>query len=224
MSEDTGHMVKMPDVVTIINAVLGFAAILLAMRGEMTHAAGLILVAAGADGLDGALARRIGHSVIGLNLDSLADAVSFGVAPAVMGYSLMSGENLYIAFILPAAYMTCGILRLARFNISKKRDEFVGLPITAAGACTALLVLADADFLALIGAYMILSVLMIGTVSYPKIRSFKILIAVGIVIIIDITSCYIMGLGLFYFTWSLLIMMAGYIISPLAMEVYHVLR
>ncbi|MCD5409652.1 MAG: CDP-diacylglycerol--serine O-phosphatidyltransferase [Methanocellales archaeon] len=220
-------MIRLPDMVTVANALLGFTAILMAAIGELNNAAILILVAALADGLDGALARKIEPSVFGLNLDSLADLISFGAAPAVMGYFLIGSFSL--AFILPAVYLMCGILRLARFNMSQFEepgdDEFVGLPITAAGVCVALLVLIAVDSLLLIGAYMILSMLMVSRIRYPKVRNFKILAPVGIVVIIGIIFCYIIGLdAIFCFSWPLLIIIGGYLISPLIMGVYHVFR
>ncbi len=219
------HIIRLPDLVTITNALLGFTAILMAAIEEWNSAAILILIAALADGLDGALARRGEPSVFGLNLDSLADLVSFGVAPAVMGYFLIG--SIPIAFILPAMYLMCGILRLARFNVSQFEeqpgdDEFVGLPITAAGVCIALLVLVAVDSMILVGAYMILSVLMVSRIGYPKVRNFKILIPVGIV---GIIFCHIIGLEVvFCFSWPLLVIIGGYLISPLIKEVYHVLR
>lgn len=220
-------MIRLPDMVTVANALLGFTAILMAAIGELNNAAILILVAALADGLDGALARKTEPSVFGLNLDSLADLISFGVAPAVMGYFLIG--SIPLAFILPAIYLVCGILRLARFSVSQFEepgdDEFVGLPITAAGVCVALLVLIAVDSLVLIGAYMILSILMVSRIGYPKVRNFKILAPVGIVVIIGIIFCYIIGLDvIFCFSWPLLIMTAGYLISPLIKGVYHVFR
>ncbi|ATZ60924.2 MAG: CDP-diacylglycerol--serine O-phosphatidyltransferase [Methanosarcinales archaeon Met12] len=216
------HMIRLPDMVTIANALLGFTAILMVAIGELSNAAILILVAALADGLDGALARRGEPSVFGLNLDSLADSISFGMAPAVMGYFLIG--SFPIAFILPAMYLMCGILRLARFNVSRD-DEFVGLPITAAGVCVALLALVAVDSLILVGAYMILSVLMVSRIGYPKVRNFKILIPVGIVVIIGIILGYIIGLGVVScFSWPLLVIIGGYLISPLIKEVYHVFR
>lgn len=227
MNDDITRMIGLSDLVTIANALLGFAAILVAVIGELNNAAILILVAALADGLDGALARRTESSVFGLNLDSIADSISFGVAPAVMGYLLIGGSP--IAFILPAIYLVCGILRLARFNMSQFEelgdDGFVGLPITAAGVCVALLILIVADSSILIGAYMVLSVLMVSRIRYPAIRDFKILALVGMVAIIGVIFCYMIDLEVIScFSWPLLIMTAGYIISPLIMGVYHVFR
>lgn len=112
----------------------------------------LLLIAAVADVLDGAIARVIrGESEFGLMFDSLADAVSFGVAPSVLllkSLSLEQGSSLaFFAFIAAMFYSMCGILRLVRYNVKAaeiKGDElamaaykknFTGLPIPAAASC-----------------------------------------------------------------------------------------
>jgi len=112
----------------------------------------LLLIAAVADVLDGAIARAIrGESEFGLMFDSLADAVSFGVAPSVLllkSLSLEQGSSLaFFAFIAAMFYSMCGILRLVRYNVKAaeiKGDElamaaykknFTGLPIPAAASC-----------------------------------------------------------------------------------------
>ena len=112
----------------------------------------LLVIAALADVLDGAIARVMrGESEFGLMFDSLADAVSFGVAPSVLllkTLSLEQGSSLsFFAFIAAMLYSICGILRLVRYNVKAselKGDElamaaykknFTGLPITAGAAC-----------------------------------------------------------------------------------------
>lgn len=112
----------------------------------------LILIAALADVLDGAIARVVkGESDFGLIFDSLADAVSFGVAPSVLMLKSLSLEQgtwvSFFAFIAAMIYSICGILRLVRFNVKaaqSKGDElamkahsknFTGLPIPGGAAC-----------------------------------------------------------------------------------------
>ena len=98
----------------------------------MNFAVVFILLAAAADGLDGFVARKMGSSPLGANLDSLADLISFGTAPvylAIMAFHL--GPLVWPVGIF---YLVCGTLRLARFNVSGKSDQFFeGLPIPAAG-------------------------------------------------------------------------------------------
>lgn len=112
----------------------------------------LLLIAALADVLDGAIARVMrGESDFGLMFDSLADTVSFGVAPSVLllkSLSLEQGSTLaFFAFIAAMLYSICGILRLVRYNVKAseiKGDElakaaykknFTGLPIPAGASC-----------------------------------------------------------------------------------------
>jgi archaetidylserine synthase len=160
-----------PDLFTLLNAMLGFAAVVAASLGEVRISVILILSAAVADGLDGFLARRMGAGPLGSNLDSLADLVSFGVAPAAL---VLTGFGMpWPAWTLGGVYLACGMLRLARFNISSKNDLFFeGLPIPAAGIILAASVLLDAREMT-IALILLLSALMVSSFSYPKIRDLK---------------------------------------------------
>ena len=160
-----------PDLFTLLNALLGFAAVVAASLGEVRISVTLILSAAAADGLDGFLARRMGASPLGPNLDSLADLVSFGVAPAAL---VLIGFGLpWPAWALGGIYLACGMLRLARFNVSSKNDLFFeGLPIPAAGIILAASVLLNRQELT-IALILLLSVLMVSSFSYPKIRDLR---------------------------------------------------
>lgn len=130
----------LPNMLTTISMFLGFLAIVWAASGRF-HAAGLaILVAALMDGLDGKVA-RLTHtaSEFGVQYDSLADLVAFGLSPAFLLWhwqlAHLGRAGIAAAFI----YTACGALRLARFNIgagSVSKRFFIGLPIPAAG-CTA---------------------------------------------------------------------------------------
>lgn len=108
----------------------------------------ILLLAAVADLLDGAVARAMkGESEFGLVFDSLADAISFGVAPSVLllkSLDLPQGEPIsFLALSAAMVYTICGVLRLVRFNVKAsqhKEDDvfkksFLGLPITAASMC-----------------------------------------------------------------------------------------
>lgn len=127
-----------PNGITSLNLVSGCVSIVVALNGQLQVAAWLILLAAVFDFFDG-LAARLFHaySPIGKELDSLADVVSFGVAPAMILYqslldaSTFSGASplwAWLAFILPVA----SALRLAKFNIDSKQEQvFLGLPTPA---------------------------------------------------------------------------------------------
>jgi len=217
MSKNILRMIKLPDLVTVVNALLGFTAILMVAHGDVSSAAALVVLAAVADGVDGVLARNIEHSTFGINLDSLADLVSFGVAPAMMGYLLMKEMNPYAASALSAAYLVCGTLRLARFNVLAKTDVFIGLPITACGIWVALLVMAGTDALALIGSFIILPILMVSDIRYSKTGDRRIMIPAGLVFITAVIS-YVAFRELYWCIATGLIVMGCYILSPLVLR------
>ena len=163
------YITVLPSLITILNVVCGFAAIVFASKGAklgigqfsyFAIAGDLILLAMIADVLDGRLARMSkSTSSFGGQLDSLCDIVSFGVAPAflmlkIMEYKFGLGEsnsgveNFMQRFIwlVAAAYISCAAIRLARFNVENEEDEsahmsFIGLPTPAAAGVVVSLVI-----------------------------------------------------------------------------------
>ncbi len=131
----------LPSLFTAGNLFCGVFAILFAVNGEYYQAALLIVVAHLLDGVDGAVA-RLTHttSQFGVEFDSLADVVSFGVAPAVLVYIFaLSGWGTW-GGLGAALFAVCGALRLARFNVQTlvvEKGYFTGLPIPAAAAMIA---------------------------------------------------------------------------------------
>lgn len=118
------------DLVTLANAFSGVLAIYCMTQGYFTSSILLILLAMVFDGIDGRIARLTSTSTLGKDLDSLSDIISFGVAPAL--FALIYTQSLLL--ILPALlFVSCGILRLARFNVSPTKGYFEGMPITANG-------------------------------------------------------------------------------------------
>ena len=131
----------LPSLFTAGNLFCGIFAILFAFKGEFHHAAVLILAALLLDGLDGTVA-RLTHtsSQFGIEFDSLADVVSFGVAPAVLMYVFALAPWETWGGLGPALFAVCGALRLARFNVQTlavEKSYFTGLPIPAAAAMIA---------------------------------------------------------------------------------------
>jgi CDP-diacylglycerol---serine O-phosphatidyltransferase len=147
-----------PNFITSLNLISGFIAIIPAASGDLITASWFILAAMIFDFLDGFSARLLGaYSDIGKELDSLADVVSFGVAPAVIIYQLlteafstipMSGifisEQRDLGMLLIASIMpVCGAMRLAIFNLDKSQaTSFKGLPIPANAIAVISLVIA----------------------------------------------------------------------------------
>ena len=206
------RLIRLPDLITILNILFGFTAILLVLNNDVDSAIVLILAAALADGMDGAVARRVEFGVFGEHLDSFADAISFGIAPAVIYYAVASSDHHAIVCAFSAAYLICGILRLVRFGILDD-PEFRGLPITAAGTFAVLLLyLVDSPYL-VTGVFAILSVLMISNIRYPKVRSLTILVPLAAIFILAIVAHFI---GFYnWFAWILFILIGIYMVSPL---------
>lgn len=129
-----------PNLLTLLNLLCGCIAVVLVFNGAYTNASIMIMVAAVLDFADGTAARLLdARSELGKQLDSLADVVSFGVAPAAILYAMMAnaawlsiGNDLNI-LALPAFLITLfSALRLAIFNIdSRQTDSFRGLPTPA---------------------------------------------------------------------------------------------
>ncbi|WP_232534242.1 phosphatidylcholine/phosphatidylserine synthase [Plantactinospora sp. KBS50] len=129
---------------TLASLMLGITAILLAMHGEVRIAAGCLIACVAFDGLDGALARRLGvASPFGAQMDSLADMCSFGLAAPVVVYASLDGTvSTAAAAVACALVAACAAVRLARFNVSPKDGRFFcGVPTTMAAAVLALAVL-----------------------------------------------------------------------------------
>jgi CDP-diacylglycerol--serine O-phosphatidyltransferase len=126
----------LPSLFTIGNVFLGFYAIVVGLRGDFRLAALLVFAAAFIDGLDGRIARLSGtDSDFGKEYDSLADVVTFGVTPALLGYCWGLDAMGRIGWLIPLFYLVCTATRLARFNVQSStldKRYFVGLPAPAA--------------------------------------------------------------------------------------------
>ncbi|MFI5929911.1 CDP-alcohol phosphatidyltransferase family protein [Micromonospora sp. NPDC051543] len=128
---------------TLSSLMLGMLAIFLAMQGEVRIAALCLIACVIFDGLDGALARRLGvASPFGAQMDSLADMCSFGLAAPVVVYASLAGSvSTAAAAVACALVAACAAIRLARFNVSPKDGRFFcGVPTTMAAAVLAVTV------------------------------------------------------------------------------------
>jgi CDP-diacylglycerol---serine O-phosphatidyltransferase len=135
----------LPSLLTLTSIFFAFYGIVLAIKHEFVWAAGLILVAGFFDGIDGKVARLTNTTTrFGLELDSLADVISFGVAPALLMYMWVLEPLARIGWVSAFLFVVCGALRLARFNVqsgSIDPKRFNGLPIPGAAAMMATTVL-----------------------------------------------------------------------------------
>ena len=125
-----------PSLFTTGNLFCGFFSMIAAIEGQFLQAAILIILANLLDGLDGAIARVTKTtSQFGVEFDSLADLISFGVAPAVLVYFWALSPLGIWGWLAASLYVICGALRLARFNVqvsTVEKTHFIGLPIPAA--------------------------------------------------------------------------------------------
>jgi len=229
----------LPMLFTAGNVFLGFLAImktfqgaLMAMSGELGHnphfevAAKAIGVAVLVDGLDGRIARLTGTtSEFGREMDSLADVITFGVAPAVLAIAwgaqfvdgamdpMIRDHVRRIAYFIGFLYLLCGAVRLARFNVQKNpvpknpgkfdRKYFVGLPIPAAAGMIAAVVFAancvPIEFWPFSAAWLtllaLLSFLMVSTWRYRSLKDVQLLRPMSPLTVI------VWGAG-FYLIWN----------------------
>lgn len=173
--------VAVPSFFTLMNLFSGFLSLIQTLEGNLENAVWLIVLAGFFDVLDGMMARITnGTSLFGVELDSLADIVSFGVAPAFAVYVFGLRDAGGVGLIVSSLPAICGAVRLARFNVQfdgEKRDHFRGLPIPAQAATLMVLMLTMHDyawfdrfgpsgFSLLVPAVIVLSGLMISTIRF----------------------------------------------------------
>jgi len=129
-------VVMTPNGLTLLNLFCGVYAIILGIRGEFSKAPMFIVLGGIADVLDGRVARATGTgSRFGEELDSLVDAISFGLAPALLMYLEQPNRGTW-EWLLAFIFTACAVMRLARFNVEqagRKKTHFHGLPSPAAG-------------------------------------------------------------------------------------------
>lgn len=171
-----------PFLFTFGNALCGFLSIIRSIEGDALGAAYYIILAALMDLLDGRLARAFGAaSTLGMELDSLCDAVSFCLAPAIAVYSWHHYEHSSIIMCALVAYLCAGLFRLAKFNVLSRQQKsyFLGLPTTLGALLIANVIVYEsflvnyirADFFVpehLCVFLVLIGFLMISTIRFPS--------------------------------------------------------
>ncbi len=136
---------SIPNMFTLGNLYCGFLSIGFAASGQLNNAAILIIIGMMLDSMDGRMARLLkADSEIGKQLDSLADIVTFGIAPSYLMYYSYFHQFGLLGIAIAGLFPLFGAYRLARFNLIPTKtslDYFVGVPITAAGGIIAILTL-----------------------------------------------------------------------------------
>ena len=180
---DKGESIKrgiyiLPNLITAGSLFAGFYSMVSTLNSNYSAAAVWIFIAAVCDGLDGKVARMTGTtSKFGVEFDSLADLVAFGVTPGLMMYAWALKPFGRLGWLAAFLFVVCGALRLARFNVQVNTVEskrFVGLPIPAAACMVASTVLlfqhlgwpSSYKKLAIIGLIYLLAFLMVSSLRY----------------------------------------------------------
>jgi CDP-diacylglycerol--serine O-phosphatidyltransferase len=222
-------VIILPSAFTLGNLFFGIYGMVAASRGDFVWAGWFIVFAGTLDVLDGSVARftRTG-SRFGAELDSLVDAISFGVAPGFIMYRLFFADTQW-SWIVSFVYVTAVVVRLARFNIEQGGEAkryFHGLPSPAAGMTLATFYpfsqtaffaeyLSDLPWQSIMGVGMVLvGVLLVSHVPYarfPKIgvRTVKgvsntVLVLAGVFAALSVPRYFLFSIGLLYITWGLL--------------------
>jgi len=166
-----------PNMITSGNMLCGMLSLALSFHGHFVPAAWLIYMAVFFDFMDGKMARKLGGSSnFGAELDSLADVVSFGVAPAMVMYGVyLNGFFGVTGAIVVAFFALCGALRLARFNEQHADDSFQGLPIPAGGYFAVSFVVAGVYLHPAVMAIIVAATgfLMISNVPFGNLKALK---------------------------------------------------
>jgi CDP-diacylglycerol---serine O-phosphatidyltransferase len=172
----------LPNLLTSLSLFSGFYSMIAAIDQKFVYASYAIFVSCVFDGLDGRVARMThSSSKFGVEYDSLADVIAFGVAPAFLAYMWALKGYGRLGWLAAFLYVACGALRLARFNVqadSAQKSGFVGLPIPAAAGTIAATILFATEFtlpvdLKKIFTPILIYVLAFLMVSAVKYTSFK---------------------------------------------------
>jgi len=172
-----------PSAFTVMNLMSGYLSILATINGKFSMAAYLIIIATLFDALDGKVARKMNQpSNFGLEFDSMADIISFGVAPSVLIYKAFSGEWVVAGAIIAFMPLLFAGIRLAKFNIQSEKHskKFVGLPAPSMAIINSSLVLFNFAVPYNMGAarfviplIILTSILMLSNIPFDKFPHFS---------------------------------------------------
>jgi CDP-diacylglycerol--serine O-phosphatidyltransferase len=221
----------LPSLFTVGNIFCGYYAILATMHGNYGQAAHAIGIAIMLDILDGRIARLTNSSTgFGLQLDSLADVISFGIAPSVLALVWgLSAADQRLAWIAAFTFAICGAMRLARFNVQAANlKHFVGLPIPAGGGAIAAIVHFFEDPIQnplgsnlMVGGVFFLAFLMISTIRYSSFKSLTLGRKSHLTILV---MALFVALVVFMSRPTLLVLAVAYVFSGPAARIYALIR
>ena len=187
------NFLAISDFVSLLNMISGFLSIICSINNNLELAAILMIIAIVFDSIDGWVARKTNRQDdlgFGKNIDSLSDIISFGAAPAVFIYTSINTTSFplqLIVILVSLLIVACGVLRLTRYNVIAdhiKISGFIGFPIPGISLILATYYLSGLynSYIALILS-IIVSLLMISNIKYPKFSN-KPIIGISFIFII----------------------------------------
>jgi len=182
MEERPFHLISiLPNLFTAASIFTAVVSIVSAIHGNFEKSAWLIFLSLVFDALDGRIA-RLTHTTsrFGVEFDSLADIVAFGMAPALLFYFFLGQEYGRLGILVMALYIIFGAIRLARFNVMSPHTDpsvFIGIPIPAAAIFVSIWILMFEQYESLqnygallLGAILMVSLLMVSNIRYPSFK------------------------------------------------------
>lgn len=229
----------LPNAFTIASIFCGLYAILVGAsangNAELYRSALAVFFAGFFDLFDGRVARLTKtQSEFGVQLDSLADIVSFGVAPAIIMYKWALSPLGTVGMIGAFCFTSCGAIRLARFNVlaareTKTKNFFVGLPIPLAASMLIALVMAHLRLFdglpvqshhLVLALVLVLSALMVSTIPYWSFKEFHFTLKWGVVLLVLALMITYATLR-YHMSVAYVVLIAGYILAGIARAIYH---
>jgi len=165
-------LISIADIITMINVIFGFLAIIMIIAGDLRFAFSFILLALLADGLDGIVARRIKKSKLGGHMEAMADMTSMGIAPAIFVFNIYYGfcctyyQILLIVVLI--LYLAMTVIRLASFHIMENKVYFLGLPASVSTVIVIISAYFQIDFLYILVIILVVSFVNISKIRFPK--------------------------------------------------------
>ncbi|TXE88587.1 CDP-diacylglycerol--serine O-phosphatidyltransferase [Campylobacter volucris] len=219
----------LPNLFTAASIFLGIISIIASINQHFDKALIYIMLSLICDGLDGRVARATNStSKFGIEFDSLADLIAFGVAPAILFYMSIGYEYGKFGSFVAGLFVVFGAIRLARFNVTTGTYEpsvFIGLPIPTAAVVSALWVSAYLYYdifkdysLLVLGIQILLAFLMVSNIRYPSFKKIDLkranVLKVLIALVVLFSMLYL------YFLESTLILASSYVLYGLFRSVY----
>ena len=167
-------LLSIADIISLINAILGFFSIIFIILNEIHYSFSFILLAIIADGLDGIVARKTRHSEIGDYMEAIADVISLGIAPSIFIFYeyyfiiVKQIEWLIVLIFAISILLSLSVIRLSSFHLIKEKKFFTGYPVSASTILLLILTYLHLNFLLIIPLIIVISIALISNIKFPK--------------------------------------------------------